>query len=531
MGFGIGYTTGTAGGGGTGLTPDQTTLLNSLMNVADNTIPVKDGLTFVNSAMTNLNNQILSSDDVVVPPGSITAGNTVLSTGFREVNCERLGSGLPAMFTLQRFSSVGVSSVPYYISTAAESTVDINTATTEVSAGTSGAFTITATRDGRNTSFIINPAGTGDVTFEVRENDANGVLIFSDVITISTADTETEFTLRNPLFAETGDNLYITWDGVAMNGSTISTVFVPRLSIKGNAFTKVDLITATDYTATDVRDKLQTLTGADRLDATAIQNLPSAGLTNEEIQDLMSTTLVQGTGISIVYDDAAGTITISATSSSYDEPRLTNLAIDIPNRVDLNTDLNVAKTITFDALHAENIQGDLTLEVTTGDNKTITTPFTNGANSKPVTLSGITTSSETTVTFRLTGTDTRGGAFNSNTVSISVRNVPDHEQFYYGLSNTNNPASIDTATMTGVEATTGTQIVSTGTVSSGQYFIILTPVDHDITSIVDDVLQQEVIDIFTKTTNARQINSINYNSFVVGPLNAINSESYTLTLN
>ena len=253
--------------------------------------------------------------------------------------------------------------------------------------------------------------------------------------------------------------------------------------------------------------------------------------TDEQIEDLIGSKVVAGTGISIAYDDTTGetTITATGTGSTFNAPRITNFGINIASRVDENTNLNLQKTITFDAMHSANIDGDLTLEVTTGDNKTITS-IVDGSNTKQVTLSGIDTSSAGTVAFKLSGTDTQGDSFESNTVSVEIRTLSEHEFFYYGTSGTNNPASINVSTLTSNEATTGTEIVSTGAVTSGQYFIILVPTDHDIQSIVDDVLQQDVTSIFTKTTNVRQINSINYNSYVIGPLNAASGESYTLTL-
>ena len=103
---------------------------------------------------------------------------------------------------------------------------------------------------------------------------------------------------------------------------------------------------------------------------------------------------------------------------------------------------------------------------------------------------------------------------------------------YHGLSDSNNPASVDTGTLNAVTETntTTTATVSTGTTTAGQYYIILVPVVHDITQIRDTVLDQDVTSLFTKTTNVRTISSQQYNSFVIGPLNAGVSESYVLTL-
>ena len=86
-------------------------------------------------------------------------------------------------------------------------------------------------------------------------------------------------------------------------------------------------------------------------------------------------------------------------------PALSSLTINIDSRVDLNTDLNNARTITFNASQVSDLTA-LTLLVTTGDNKTLTIPTSDGAQSQSVTLSGIDTSSDSTLTFQLQGTVT-----------------------------------------------------------------------------------------------------------------------------
>ena len=253
--------------------------------------------------------------------------------------------------------------------------------------------------------------------------------------------------------------------------------------------------------------------------------------TDQEIINVIATAMdPPGTGISIDNTTDPAKIKISATSPTFDTPRITNFSIDIPSRVDLNTDLNNSRTLTFDVIHQANIDGSLTLVVTTGDDKTISGPFLDGANSLPQVLSGINTASAGDLTFQLTGTDTNGGSIQSNIVTISVRDLNPHEYIYYGLSGSNNPASVDTGTLTQLEARSGDNIVSTGSTTSGQYFIILIPSSFTVNSITDDVLQQDVLSIFAHTATVRQINSENYDSYVLGPLNAGGSEQYTINL-
>lgn len=116
------------------------------------------------------------------------------------------------------------------------------------------------------------------------------------------------------------------------------------------------------------------------------------------------------------------------------------------------------------------------------------------------------------------------------TISASVTPTPDPgpDALYYGLMNTNTPDSVALNTLTTLDPT-NPQTVSTGLTTAGQFFVILVPITHDITSIRDTVLQQDVTNIFTKTENVRSISSQNYDSYVIGPLNAGVNEEYVLT--
>lgn len=99
---------------------------------------------------------------------------------------------------------------------------------------------------------------------------------------------------------------------------------------------------------------------------------------------------------------------------------------------------------------------------------------------------------------------------------------------YYGLSNANNPASVDLLTLTQENNPTNPDTISTGVATDGQYFILLVPQADDITSIFDTVLQQDVTSLFTETDNVRVISTVSYKSYVIGPLNAGVNEEYVI---
>lgn len=246
-------------------------------------------------------------------------------------------------------------------------------------------------------------------------------------------------------------------------------------------------------------------------DKTNLDGVTGDNLTNK-VLGVLANALVQGTGVTIT---PSGTgidriFTFTSSGSSFDQPRITNFAIDIASRVDLNTNLNVAHTIAYDVMHFANIQS-LTLEVTAGDNKTVTIPAADGTQSESITLSGIDTSSQGTVEFKITGVDTQSGTFESNTVSISVRDQEQHEFTYLGVTTDQLAASLDLTTAASSEDLNPTFTVPTFTgnhymqilqiMSSGQY-----------TSINIGGINQ--IGAFTINDNARVINGEQYRQYV-----------------
>jgi len=212
----------------------------------------------------------------------------------------------------------------------------------------------------------------------------------------------------------------------------------------------------------------------------------------------------------------------------FDPPVITQFEIDGQSTsVSAGTLLTGSQTFNYAVTNPGNVSGNLTLRqagtaLSTSVDPTLT--------SVVLTITDVTLNAGESVTFRLEGVDTQAGNFSRDFI---VRAPAAHEFLYWGLSSSNNPASIDTATMQSEEigSAPGQQIsISTGTTTAGQYFIVLAPADDDISTIFDTVLDQDVTDIFTKTVNVRQISGNNYNSYVLGPLNAGGDETYNVTL-
>lgn len=481
---------------GTDLT-DSTAFIGT---VSENQIPMLDDTGTLNtSSLSETTTNIVSTKTIQVPPESIVLGSdgSRISSAGHEVAVQTTDQ-IDGFIIRGEFNDSG--SLTFARSLlAARADIDIQLVKSDNSDAAPFSFDYTTTGRRHTKELIIESPDTGTLGYTIKEGSSSGPVIRTGSFAV-TADTETRVTLDEPICYEAGVTLNVAITGVRLKGTGTGANFQPFLKINAWNSTVDEIFTDNNG--------------------------------NEKVEDIMSTVLVQGSGINIVHDDNANTITISATGATFDQPRLTNLAIDIASRVDLNTDLNTARTITFDVMHQANIQGDLTLEVTTGDNKTISSPFVDGENTKAVTLSGIDTSSQGTVTFKLTGTDTQSNTFESNTVSIEVRDLTADEYFYHGLSDSNNPASVDLSTL-GQEQVTGSgQVftISSGTATAGQYLIFLVPADHTISSIINTGTNINEFPSFTRTDDVRIINSVNYDSYVLGSLVAGFNANYRVAL-
>lgn len=223
-------------------------------------------------------------------------------------------------------------------------------------------------------------------------------------------------------------------------------------------------------------------------------------------------------GITYAYDDATGVINstvVGTTPPIAPGADVSSFTINIPTAIPLSTDLNNARTITFTVRDVSSINA-LNLIVSDGDNKVLTVPSNDGTVTQTVTLTNVNTASAGTLTFQLRGTTTGGSTIMSNTISVVVRDVSADEQAYYGTSSTNNPDTIDTATLTAVDVTPPGRTYDIDlTLNENEFLIILEPADRPITSIIERRFNEEAITTFTKTDSVRTINSQAFNSYVL----------------
>lgn len=474
--------------GSLNLTAEQIALIVALENVTAGTIPVKSGLTYANSSLRETADSIISSKTFISPPGSIGIGlNAILSNALRALNITDPILNRRGLLLAQIITDTG-SELPFAYEMAAITTTTINSGTGEAADTAQFVYTPTANNYLRRIRITTNQV-SANVDFEVfaRLQSHTGTVVFNLSQTITTnASGVGQIIVGNPLLVDANTDLYIEVNCQGMQGSQVSGSFIPTSEVDVQVVTRRQIVTV---------DKL-----------------------------------VAGTGVSLDKDPDTGVITINATGS-FSAPRLTNFGINIASRVDLNTNLNTQHTITFDVLNNANIQS-LVLDVTGGDNITLTNPTSDGTQTQQVTLSNIDTSQNATLRFKITGTDTQGDAFESNEQVVNVRDAAASEFIYYGIGQSLDPTSVDLSTLQKTEVTAAGSfditLPESGTSAANDDIIILAPVDRDLTQIINKALNTNVIASFTKVDNDRVINSVNYNSYELDNLNAGLTFNYTL---
>lgn len=206
-------------------------------------------------------------------------------------------------------------------------------------------------------------------------------------------------------------------------------------------------------------------------------------------------------------------------------PSLHNFSIDIPSRVDLNTDLNVQHTVTFSVTNHSHLTA-LELIVTVGTNQPLTVPTTDGQQSQVVTLAGISTAGAGNVTFQLSGTHA-GGTVLSNVVTVSIANLQTHEFAYFGDRPTDDFAGVSTGLLSSADvSSSGASYNISVQLANGSFLGILSPDNRDPVSIIETTLNTESIGDFTATLAVRTINAVTYNLLTIQ-----NNSGFTGTFN
>lgn len=549
----------------------------NIANLNDGDIPIKgvSDVEFETSPLklNSAGNRVVSDMAIEVPPGTIYIGeSTALGAAIRSLHVRSGVTGNRALLLAQLYTPTGGFQNAFVYSGGAQEDVLINDP-----AGTDNSdtaiFSITTTADELITSISI-PTNqiSQSVTFTliIRTVSQSGPVavnfsgnLTTDASGIATLDLSAD---HNPLLIDSGVELFVNATCDGMIGIQTGPTFVPNATIRRIVVTRVNIATVNDIITGAERTKLTeiTSTGSGSIisaaERTKLTNLNENAEDNVQsdwtepdpssdsfinnkpdlTQDIVDAVVKSGTSDTITFtrrDTTSFDITLSG--AVFLAPVLEQFSVSsFPSRIDTTANLEGDHSATLVIDNHQNVDGNLTVmanitAIHTIDNSSLV----EGSNSFSINISSaewsaIIAGNPTSIVFKVTGIDTQTATIESNAVTTERRDLAQHEFLYYGLSASNNPAGVDISGFSSTEITTaGQQItVGTGTTTTGQYFIILVPSSFDITTIIDDVLQQNVTDIFAKTTNVRQINSENYNSFVLGPLNAGGNENYVATL-
>lgn len=199
------------------------------------------------------------------------------------------------------------------------------------------------------------------------------------------------------------------------------------------------------------------------------------------------------------------------TGSAFANPSIHSLSSTIDGRHDIGDTLNGAQTFNFTIEHEQSVQGDLTLTVD-GSDYTITTPTSDGPVLASVTLSGISTAAARTFTYRISGTDVNGAAFQSaeRTVTIAA-----HGTAYWLASASATLSGILSTDMNSVEVDQSGErfrIPPDGLVNipDGHRLYLLMPTTHDAGHIYDLAFsgEHDARSQFTRTVGASTQDSV-----------------------
>ena len=505
---GTGFVVGTTGAtwalviDGSGLFPTVTA--GSLLTVDSTGAPEA-------SSISESANRVRTTKEFQVPGGggvilsSLDISGQGLSIGVRDLASNRMFLPVSTELTTpgtQRPVDLGLGVVTTVVSQPTEN-IPIAASTNQVQ------FSVVNTNAGTAINFSLRrPVGAADVTncnLIVRLNshtDANPILDYK------------RDQAQSQGFTLSGENPTITFPAPAFF-SAATTLFITIVS--------------------DAGDNLNLLGGNVDLGA-GTQNIPagviqgrfstplplayqSETFTTEQIQDIVAAMFTGGThnGITFAYDDIDGFIDATVTGTTPPasaDGAVSAFSINIPSTVNVGTDLNNARQITYTATNVSDI-ATLNLVVTVGTDVALTVPSVDGTLTQNVTLAGIDTSAAGTVTFQIRGTRTGGQVIMSNTVTVTIRAITADEQAYYGTRATNDFVTTALANLTAVDVQpSGSTYTISGSWPATHFVGILEPTDRPITSIIETAFNQETLNTWTRTAAARTISGQAYDLLV-----------------
>lgn len=442
-----------------GMSGIESQILTGLDGLTDGQVPQKNGNTFIASALTEGVSEVVSSKpiraDIISPTSSIAFEDaSILSTNTESLEIEDCVRNDRHEIITSDYDDTG-SNLPSYPDKSAIQTFQVQLLEDTQATDFNVVFPTldVAGRDGVHfSSFIVKPRTTGMLRFVLRNEDSNGCILNTETtrnITVGMVGTDVTIPLANRVKLFNGQNVWVSVSGVELAGHQFTAD-----PTWGNQF-----VPRTQTMSQNFMDK------------------PLA--TQEYVRSLLG-----------------------------NEIELTGFSMNIASRVDVGTNLNIQRTVTYTVSGASSITS-VSLQLNGTDIVGLTVPTNDGVQTENVTLSGVDTSSATTLRFRVQANDLD----NSNAQLVEVRNLPQSETIYYGVSATNNAVTIDPSTLTSVEAVSGTVFNADFDTPNTHWDIILVPNNLSI-DIVERTFNAPITTDFTKVDDARTISGQLYDTYV-----------------
>ena len=316
----------------------------------------------------------------------------------------------------------------------------------------SGSYMLTADRNINLFEYTIIPQATGTASIKIHFGaDTTGPILISILeIELQASDigNEVDMTLPNCLRVNTGENFVVVYSGPDLAGHQYS-----GDPIYGNQLVPYTRLRGHPITA---------------------QNIATESFVNAAMGNLVS---------------------------------LENFSLNLPSRVDLNTDLG-SRTVTYTVTNANQITA-LQLQIDGTDFVALSNPSSDGVQTESVDLSSVDTTTSRTIVFRLRADDT----FNSNTQSLLIRDPVQAEAVYYGTSDSDNDDTIDVSTLTRRDVAVTESFNADFSLPASHYAIILVPNNY-MFSAIERTFNQDITNDFTATDDVRVISGQTYDSYV-----------------
>lgn len=231
-------------------------------------------------------------------------------------------------------------------------------------------------------------------------------------------------------------------------------------------------------------------------------------------------------------------VIIPESTSGFLAPSISEFSLPgTPSRIDTTADLIGNISYQFHISNSADLD-TLALEANGINIGAITTFTPDGIISGTIDLSSTEWTSiigvnATQVEFQLVGLDKNtptAGAVTSSIITVQIQDVAQDEFFYYGVSTSNNPASIDVSTLNSISAATGSFDLLPIDPAAGDFIIFLAPQDHDLTALTNRGTGVDELAAYTETQSVRTISGQLFDSYVLGPTRDTAPVSYNVTL-